>query len=56
MLIRPIAIGMGVLLGILAWTWGKVKRGIGAGLAGMILLGNVLAILPWELWAFAQSG
>ncbi len=56
MLVRPIAIGMGLLLAILAWAWAKGGRGVRGTLAGMILLGNALTILPWELWAFTQTG
>lgn len=56
MLVRPIAIGAGVLLACFAWWWGRGSRWHGALIAGMLLMGNVLVVLPWEVWAFLQTG
>ncbi len=55
MLVRPIAIGAGVLFAVLAWSWSRGSRRHGALIAGMLLLGNVLVVLPWEVWAFAET-
>jgi 4-amino-4-deoxy-L-arabinose transferase-like glycosyltransferase len=56
MLVRPIAIGAGVLFAVFAWSWGRGRWRQGALLAGILLLGNVLVVVPWEVWAFAQTG
>ena len=56
MLVRPIAIGAGVLFAVFAWSWGRGRRRSGTLLAGMLLLGNILVVLPWEIWAFARTG
>ena len=56
MLVRPIAIGAGVLFAVFAWSWGRGRGRPGALLAGMLLLGNVVVVLPWEMWGFAQTG
>jgi hypothetical protein len=56
MLIRGIALGSGVILFILFLV---IKRNILLRrrfvLAGMILLGNLLAVLPWQVWAYRQT-
>ena len=56
MLVRPIAIGAGVLFAVFAWSWGRGRRRQGALLAGILLLGNTLVVLPWETWVFAHTG
>ncbi len=56
MLVRPIAIGAGFLFASFAWSWGRGSRWHGALIAGILLLGNVLVVLPWEVWAFTQTG
>lgn len=56
MLVRPIALGAGALFAVFAWWWGRGRRRPGALLAGMLLLGNTLVVLPWEAWAFARTG
>lgn len=57
MLIRPIALGIGLLMGVVVWF---VKRNESlrarATLVAMLLLGNVAAVLPWELWIYAKTG
>ncbi len=55
MLVRPIAVGAGVLFAVFAWSWGRGSRRHGALIAGMLLLGNILVVLPWEVWAFART-
>jgi 4-amino-4-deoxy-L-arabinose transferase-like glycosyltransferase len=56
MLIRPIALAMGILFAVFAWKWdrGLIRRR--AWLAGLVLFGNALAILPWELWVLTETG
>jgi 4-amino-4-deoxy-L-arabinose transferase-like glycosyltransferase len=56
MLVRPIAIGAGALLAAFAWSWNRGSRRRGVSIAAVILLGNVLVVLPWEMWAFEKSG
>jgi 4-amino-4-deoxy-L-arabinose transferase-like glycosyltransferase len=56
MLVRPIAIGAGVLFAVFAWSWGRGRRRPSTLLAGMLLLGNILVVLPWETWVFARTG
>ena len=57
MLIRPIALGVGVALCLGVWLVGghlAARRRLLC--AGMILLGSVVAVLPWQLWAYSQLG
>lgn len=56
MLIRPIALGLGVVYASLVWLPGRhitVMRKLFLTVA--ILVGNVVTILPWELWAYQQT-
>jgi 4-amino-4-deoxy-L-arabinose transferase-like glycosyltransferase len=57
MLIRPIAIGVGFFMGAILWL---VRRDMTAPLrlflVMMILLGNLVAVLPWEIWAYFATG
>ena len=51
MLIRPIAIGLGIVLaGWLVLSRTDVKTKGRLALAGMLLLGNLVVIFPWQLW------
>ncbi len=53
MLVRPIAIGLGIvfaLLVALARARWRVR------LAAVLLAANVLTVLPWELWLYQQTG
>lgn len=57
MLIRPIAIGLGLLLALILWWAGKwLAARARLYLVAMLLLGNLIAILPWETWVYAQTG
>lgn len=57
MLIRPIAIGLGVVLAGLAWMALRRRTPrVRHAAAAMILAGNLLAVLPWELWVYRQTG
>jgi 4-amino-4-deoxy-L-arabinose transferase-like glycosyltransferase len=56
MLFRGIALGSGILLFLLFLI---LKRNVPAWprllLAGMILLGNLVAVLPWQVWVYRQT-
>jgi hypothetical protein len=57
MLVRPIAIGMGVLLGALLWFAGcSMTARLRLFLVTMLLLGNLVTILPWEVWVYSTTG
>ena len=55
MLIRPIAIGLGVLLAVIT-LFGSLhtlrKKVI---LSLCLIAGNLVAIMPWELWIYSQT-
>jgi hypothetical protein len=56
-LIRPIAIGIGCVLGTLCWCAGRELAGrFRLLLVTMLLLGNVVVILPWEAWVYTTTG
>jgi len=58
MLIRPIAIAGGavmvgvVWLGAPAWLSQRARLAAGA----LLLIGNVIAVAPWEAWVYASTG
>jgi 4-amino-4-deoxy-L-arabinose transferase-like glycosyltransferase len=57
MLIRPIAVGMGLLLFGLFLILDKKRPFILRFLLGLVLvLGNFLTVLPWEIWVYGQTG
>jgi dolichyl-phosphate-mannose-protein mannosyltransferase len=57
MLVRPIAIGMGVVLGALLWFAGcGMTARCRLFLVTMLLLGTLVAILPWEAWVCTTTG
>jgi glycosyltransferase involved in cell wall biosynthesis len=57
MLIRPIAIAIGFVLALITWL---VKRELASRkrllLITALLLGNFVAVLPWEAWVHAHTG
>jgi 4-amino-4-deoxy-L-arabinose transferase-like glycosyltransferase len=57
MLIRPFAIGIGLTMAITVWLvkphLAKRSRLL---LMLALLIGNTAAVLPWEIWAYAQTG
>jgi len=57
MLIRPIAIGIAVVLSLIIWL---VRRELSIGARGlliaMLLLGNFVAVFPWEAWVYHKTG
>ncbi|MBX6330364.1 MAG: glycosyltransferase family 39 protein [Gemmatimonadaceae bacterium] len=57
MLIRPIALGLGGLLALLLWFFLRdVARGRRLALGALLVAGNLLAVLPWEIWAYQHVG
>ncbi len=57
MLIRPIAVGVGVLVaGLIVLGLPATTRRVRWGLALALLLGNLVAVAPWEGWLLAQTG
>jgi 4-amino-4-deoxy-L-arabinose transferase-like glycosyltransferase len=57
MLIRPIAIGIGLIMGVILWVVGREMRArLRLLLLAMILLGNLAAILPWVGWVYSTTG
>jgi Dolichyl-phosphate-mannose-protein mannosyltransferase len=57
MLIRPIAVGIGLLMGATLWVVDReVTVRFRAFLVMMVLLGNLVAILPWQTWVYSVTG
>src|SRR6266851_8336512 len=57
MLIRPIAIGAGVLMAGILWLFASdVRPRLKLYLITILLLGNVVAIAPWEAWIYFKTG
>lgn len=57
MLIRPMGIGLG-LIGclIILFVKTEVRARIRIIFAGMMLVGNLLCVLPWEIWVYSKTG
>ena len=57
MLIRPIAIGLPLVLICIIMSYGhKMRRGQSLVIAGFMLLGVIVLVLPWELWVYFKNG
>ena len=56
MLIRPIAIGLGLLIALYILVFRTEKFKIRILLAAVLLIGNLLTILPWEAFIYQQTG
>ena len=56
MLVRPIGIGVGVILPVLALGFAKGRLRARALLAACVLAGTFLSIAPWEVWVHRQTG
>lgn len=57
MLIRAIAVAGGLLLAIAAWLGGReLNMRLRLALVAAILLGNLIAILPWQTWLIVRTG
>jgi 4-amino-4-deoxy-L-arabinose transferase-like glycosyltransferase len=56
MLVRPIAIGVGIVMGALLLLLRQdMLLRVKALSVSALLLGNIVAILPWELWVYSQT-
>jgi 4-amino-4-deoxy-L-arabinose transferase-like glycosyltransferase len=56
MLIRPIAIGMGIILFGQFLVLYKRPLVLRFFLGLLLVFGNLLAVLPWQIWAYGQTG
>jgi hypothetical protein len=57
MLIRPIAVGLGLVLALGVWISLRSQgRRAQIMATALILIGNVLTILPWETWVYVRTG
>ena len=58
MLIRPIAIGVGLIMAAFAWfaLKGRVSSRRRLIAATLIVAGNLVVVTPWEWWVFQRSG
>ena len=57
MMIRPIAMGVGLVLSVLVWfTRRELSRRTRGVMISMLLLGSLIAILPWEVWVYHKTG
>lgn len=58
MLIRPIAIGAVLVMGVILWfeLAGTKKAFSRLCLIAVMLLGNFVALLPWEIWLYNKTG
>jgi 4-amino-4-deoxy-L-arabinose transferase-like glycosyltransferase len=55
MLIRTIAICIGILLTVFILVGRKFQFRKKILLASLILMGNLIAVLPWELWIYSKT-
>ncbi len=57
MLIRPIAIGIGFVLSVTIWLARReTSRGFRSLMIALLLMGNLVAVFPWEAWVYAKTG
>ncbi|MFN2386442.1 MAG: glycosyltransferase family 39 protein [Thermoanaerobaculia bacterium] len=56
MLIRPIALGLGLVLAAAVFAvLPSLSRAAKARAAALLLAGNFLGVLPWEIWAHSRT-
>ena len=57
MLVRPAAIGIGLLMGLILW-FGKreFSARLRLTLVATLLLGNLIVVLPWEAFVYSRTG
>jgi 4-amino-4-deoxy-L-arabinose transferase-like glycosyltransferase len=57
MLIRPTALGVGLVLSVLVWfTRRELSRRTRALMMSMLVLGSLVMVLPWEAWSYHKTG
>ncbi|HEX7511018.1 MAG TPA: glycosyltransferase family 39 protein [Chitinivibrionales bacterium] len=55
MLIRPIAIGIGLIIAVLMLFWKRYRFSKRVVFALLIVGGNLMIVLPWEVWMWRQT-
>jgi len=55
MLIRPIAIGVGVSMAVLILFWKRYRFRQRLVLGLLIIIGNLIAVIPWEVWMYQKT-
>jgi Dolichyl-phosphate-mannose-protein mannosyltransferase len=57
MLIRPIAIGTGIVMAAILWfVTSPMESRSRSRLITILLLGNLVAIVPWQAWVYVRTG
>lgn len=57
MLIRPIAVGLGLVMSVATWfILREVSRRRRMLLIAMLLMGNLVVVLPWEAFVYYKTG
>jgi 4-amino-4-deoxy-L-arabinose transferase-like glycosyltransferase len=56
MLIKPIAIGLPVVMSGIIWAFGHMTRCRRLFVIGLIFAGVLLIVAPWEIWIYVQTG
>lgn len=57
MLIRPIAVGISLVLSLILWlSRREFSRRLRALAIAALLAGNLIAVLPWESWVYMKTG
>jgi 4-amino-4-deoxy-L-arabinose transferase-like glycosyltransferase len=56
MLVRPIGVGVSAILAVLVFALVKERPLTRTLLAACLLAGSLLAVAPWELWVYRQTG
>jgi 4-amino-4-deoxy-L-arabinose transferase-like glycosyltransferase len=54
-LIRPAAFGLILAFVVALWSWGYGGRRRRLGHVGIVLVGTLIVILPWEAWVLART-
>ena len=56
MLIRPIAIGVVIVMSVILWVVGReIAARLRLFLVMMLLLGSLVTVLPWEVWVYSMT-
>jgi hypothetical protein len=56
MLIRPMAIGVVIVMSVILWLVGReIAAHFRLFLVTMLMLGNLVAVLPWEVWVYSTT-
>lgn len=56
-LVRPMAIGIPfIMIAIIWYAAGNLSRKKRIHMIAMIVVGSLIAVLPWEVWAYSKTG